>query len=66
MSSVVNAKPDGYTLCAGNSDTLNITPLFTKDLPFDTLNDVNYMVKVATFPSPSSSERNRLLRAWTT
>jgi tripartite-type tricarboxylate transporter receptor subunit TctC len=50
MSSVVNAKPDGYTLCAGNSDTLNITPLFTKDLPFDTLNDVNYMVKVANFP----------------
>jgi tripartite-type tricarboxylate transporter receptor subunit TctC len=50
MSSVVNAKPDGYMLCAGNSDTLNITPLFTKDLPFDTINDVNYMVKVANFP----------------
>jgi tripartite-type tricarboxylate transporter receptor subunit TctC len=50
MSTVVNAKPDGYTLCAGNSDTLDITPLFTKDLPFDTINDVNYMVKVANFP----------------
>jgi tripartite-type tricarboxylate transporter receptor subunit TctC len=35
MSSVVNAKPDGYTLCAGNSDTLDITPLFTPDIPFD-------------------------------
>ena len=33
MSTVVNAKPDGYTICAGNSDTLDITPLFTKDLP---------------------------------
>ena len=50
MSGVVNAKPDGYTLCAGNSDTLDITPLFTKDLPFNTIDDVNYIVKVANFP----------------
>jgi tripartite-type tricarboxylate transporter receptor subunit TctC len=50
MATVVTAKPDGYTICAGNSDTLDITPLFTKDLPFDTINDVNYMVKVANFP----------------
>jgi tripartite-type tricarboxylate transporter receptor subunit TctC len=50
MSGVLNAKPDGYTLCAGNSDTLNITPLFTKELPFNTIDDVNYMVKVANFP----------------
>ena len=50
MSTVVTAKPDGYTLCAGNSDTLDITPLFTKDLPFDTINDLTYMVKVANFP----------------
>jgi tripartite-type tricarboxylate transporter receptor subunit TctC len=50
MSTVVTAKPDGYTLCAGNSDTLDITPLFTKDLPFDTINDINYVVKVANFP----------------
>jgi tripartite-type tricarboxylate transporter receptor subunit TctC len=50
MAGVLNVKPDGYTLCAGNSDTLDITPLFTKDLPFDTINDVNYMVKVANFP----------------
>jgi tripartite-type tricarboxylate transporter receptor subunit TctC len=50
MAGVLNAKPDGYTLCAGNSDTLNITPLFTKDLPFNTIDDVNYMVKVANFP----------------
>jgi tripartite-type tricarboxylate transporter receptor subunit TctC len=40
MSTVVNSKPDGYTLCAGNSDTLNITPLFTSDIPFDTINDL--------------------------
>jgi tripartite-type tricarboxylate transporter receptor subunit TctC len=50
MSTVVNAKPDGYTICAGNSDTVNITPLFTKDLPFDTINDPTYIVKVANFP----------------
>jgi tripartite-type tricarboxylate transporter receptor subunit TctC len=50
MASALTAKPDGYTLCAGNSDTLDITPLFTKDLPFDTIEDVNYIVKVAKFP----------------
>ena len=50
MSSVVNAKPDGYTLCAGNSDTLDITPLFTPDIPFDTINDVTYVAKLAIFP----------------
>lgn len=50
MSTVVTTKPDGYTLCAGNSDTLDITPLFTKDLPFDTINDLTYVVKVANFP----------------
>ncbi len=50
MSTVVNAKPDGYTVCAGNSDTLNITPLFTKDIPFDTINDLTYIAKLAIFP----------------
>ena len=50
MSSVVNAKPDGYTICIGNSDTLNITPLFTKDIPFDTIQDLTYIVKLVTFP----------------
>ncbi|MDA8125245.1 MAG: tripartite tricarboxylate transporter substrate binding protein [Deltaproteobacteria bacterium] len=50
MAGVLQAKPDGYTLCAGNSDTLDITPLFTKDLPFNTIDDVNYVVKVANFP----------------
>lgn len=50
MTTVVNSKPDGYTLCAGNSDTLNVTPLFTKDLPFDTINDLTYVAKLAMFP----------------
>ena len=50
MSSVVTSKPDGYTLCAGNSDTLNITPLFTKDIPFDTINDLTYVAKLSIFP----------------
>jgi tripartite-type tricarboxylate transporter receptor subunit TctC len=49
LSSVVNSKPDGYTLCNANSDTLNVTPLFTKDLPIDTINDVTYIAKVAMF-----------------
>jgi tripartite-type tricarboxylate transporter receptor subunit TctC len=48
-SSVVNAKSDGYTLAAGNSDTLNITPLFTPDIPFDTINDLTYIAKLAIF-----------------
>jgi tripartite-type tricarboxylate transporter receptor subunit TctC len=50
MASVVNAKPDGYTLCALASDTLNVAPLFNKDIPFDTINDVTYMAKAAMFP----------------
>ncbi len=50
MASVVNSKPDGYSICAGNSDTLSITPLFTKDLPFDTIQDLTYIAKCATFP----------------
>jgi tripartite-type tricarboxylate transporter receptor subunit TctC len=50
MSSVVNLKPDGYSLCAGNSDTLNITPLFTPDIPFDTISDLTYIAKLAIFP----------------
>ena len=50
MSTVVNSKADGYTVCAGNSDTLNITPLFTKDIPFDTINDLTYIAKLAIFP----------------
>lgn len=48
-SSVVTSKPDGYTLAAGNSDTLNITPLFTPDIPFDTINDLTYIAKFSIF-----------------
>lgn len=51
VSGVLNAKPDGYTIAAGNSDTFNINPLFTKSsLPFDTIEGVNYIAKVANFP----------------
>ena len=50
MSTVVNSKPDGYTVCGGPSDTLNVTPLFTKDIPFDTINDLTYISKLAIFP----------------
>lgn len=49
LSGVVNAKPDGYTLCTANSDTLDVTPLYTKDLPFDPINDVTFIAKVALF-----------------
>ncbi len=48
-STVVNARPDGYTLAAGNSDTLNLTPLFTPNIPFDTINDLTYIAKFAIF-----------------
>jgi tripartite-type tricarboxylate transporter receptor subunit TctC len=50
VSSVVNAKPDGYTLAAGNSDTLNITPFFNPSMPFDPINDPTYVVKLSMFP----------------
>ena len=51
VAGVLNAKPDGYTIAAGNSDTFDINPLFTKSsLPFDTIEDVNYIAKVANFP----------------
>lgn len=50
LTGVANAKPDGYTLCAANSDTLNVAPLFTKDLPVDTINGITYLAKVAMFP----------------
>ena len=45
------------TPSVANSDTLNITPLFTKDLPVDTINGVTYMAKVALFPQGSRSSR---------
>jgi tripartite-type tricarboxylate transporter receptor subunit TctC len=50
VSSVVTAKSDGYTLAAGNSDTLNITPLFTSEIPFDPVNSLTYLFKMAFFP----------------
>ncbi len=49
LSSVVNSKPDGYTIAAGNSDTLNITPLFTPSIPVDTINDLTYIAKLSIF-----------------
>ena len=48
-STVVNSKPDGYTLAGVNSDTLNITPLFTPDISFDTVNDLTYIAKLGIF-----------------
>jgi tripartite-type tricarboxylate transporter receptor subunit TctC len=50
VSSVVNSKPDGYTLAVGNSDTLDITPLFNPDMPFHPINDLTYVVKLSMFP----------------
>ncbi len=50
VSSVVNSKPDGYILAVGNSDTLDITPFFNPNMPFDTINDLTYVVKLSMFP----------------
>lgn len=49
-SFVVNAKPDGYTLVAANSDPLNIAPLFTPDAPYAADKDLTYIAKLAVFP----------------
>ena len=50
ISFVVNSKPDGYTLATGNSDPLNISPLFTPDIPYDSDKDITYIAKTAIFP----------------
>ena len=50
VSSVVNSKPDGYTLAVGNSDTLDITPFFNPNMPFDPIHDLTYVVKLSMFP----------------
>lgn len=50
LSSVVNAKPDGYTLSSGNSDMFNLSPLFTPDIPYDPFKDFTYIAKLAIFP----------------
>ncbi len=50
ISFVANSKPDGYTLATGNSDPLNISPLFTPDIPYDSDKDITYIAKAAFFP----------------
>jgi tripartite-type tricarboxylate transporter receptor subunit TctC len=49
-SYVVNSKPDGYTLVSANSDPLNIAPLFTAGVPYDSEKDLTYIAKLAVFP----------------
>lgn len=51
LSSVVNSKPDGYTLSSGNSDMFNLSPLFTPDIPYDPLKDFTFIAKLAIFPA---------------
>ncbi len=34
-ASVVNSKPDGYTLLGGTSDPINIAPVVTPNIPYD-------------------------------
>ena len=48
-SSVVNSKPDGYTVAGVNSDTLNVTPFFTPDIPFDSITDLTYIANLGMF-----------------
>jgi tripartite-type tricarboxylate transporter receptor subunit TctC len=44
-----NAKPDGYTLVSANSDPLNISPVFTPNVPYDPDKDFTYIAKMAAF-----------------
>jgi len=49
-SYVVNSKPDGYTIGGGPTDVLIFAPLFTPNLPFDVINDLTYIAKLAYWP----------------
>ena len=49
-SSVVNSKPDGYTLLGGTSDPINIAPVVTPNIPYDVEKDLTYIVKLSVFP----------------
>lgn len=49
-SYVVNSKPDGYTIGGGPTDVLIFAPLFTPNIPFDVINDLTYIAKLAFWP----------------
>lgn len=49
-ASVINAKPDGYTLLGGTSDPLNIAPVITSEVPYDPDRDLSYISKLVIFP----------------
>ena len=49
-SFVANSKPDGYTLVSANSDSLNIAPVFTPDVPYNPEKDFAYLAKLVLFP----------------
>ena len=38
-SAVARAQPDGYTLLLGTAGSLTITPVLSKNVPFDPVND---------------------------
>lgn len=45
------AKPDGYTLVSANSDPLNISPIFSPNVPYNPEKDFSYIAKMAAFAS---------------
>lgn len=49
-AAVANSKADGYTLLAGTSDPLNIAPILTPGITYDTEKDLTYIAKLAVFP----------------
>jgi tripartite-type tricarboxylate transporter receptor subunit TctC len=46
-SSVVNSKPDGYTLVNISAETVSIAPAFTPSMPYDSEKDLTYVAKTA-------------------
>ncbi len=49
-SFVVRVHSDGYTLVSANSDSLNIAPVFTPDVPYNPEKDFTYLAKLVLFP----------------
>lgn len=51
IRTLLDAKPDGYTLFLTNGSAVALAPAFQKDLPYDPLKDFTYIAPIATTPA---------------